>query len=288
MDVGVGLPAMIPEASGQQIVRWAGRADELGFSTLGVLDRLVYGNYEPLVTLAAAAAVTTRIRLATTILIAPYRADAAVLAKQAASIDRLSGGRLVLGLAAGFRADDFVANGTAHGGRGRALDAMVARMRGIWAGEHDGLDHPIGPVPPGGPRLVFGGHSKQAVRRAGRLGWGWIAGGSSANGFGPALEWARAAWAEQGVTTEPRKLAIGYYALGADAEAHTSRFLRDYYAFLGPQFSGKVAAGALNTEAKVADALERYAAAGCDELILMPCSPDPEQVDLLAKIRDAG
>lgn len=279
---------MIPEAAGDQLVPWARAADELGFSTLGVLDRLVYGNCEPLVALAAAAAVTTRIRLATTVLIAPYRADVAVLAKQAASIDKLSGGRLVLGMAAGFRADDFTANGTVHARRGRALDAMVERMRAIWAGEHDGLDHPIGPLPASGPRLVFGGHSKPAIRRAGRWGWGWVAGGSSANGFGPALEHARDTWAAQGVTAEPRKLAISYYALGADAEAHTSRFLLDYYAFLGPRFAGKVVAGALNTEAKVAGAIAAYATAGCDELILMPCSPAPDQVELLAKVRDAG
>ncbi len=279
---------MIPGATGDQLVDWASRADQLGFSTLGVLDRLVYDNYEPLVTLAAAAAVTTRIRLATTILIAPYRADVAVLAKQAASIDKLSGGRLVLGMAAGFRADDFEANGAAHGRRGRALDAMVERMHAIWAGEHDGLDHPIGPKPLSGPRLVFGGHSKQALRRAGRWGWGWVAGGSSQGGFEPAVRHARETWAAQGVTTEPRKLAISYYALGDDAEAHTGRFLHDYYAFLGPRFGGKVAAAALNTEAKVADTIARSAAAGCDELILMPCNPDPEQVDLLAKVRDAA
>ncbi|SCL26650.1 Flavin-dependent oxidoreductase, luciferase family (includes alkanesulfonate monooxygenase SsuD and methylene tetrahydromethanopterin reductase) [Micromonospora pallida] len=288
MDVGVGLPSTIPDATGSQVVEWARRADELGFSTLGVLDRLVYGNYDPLVALAAAAAVTKRIKLATTILIAPYRADVAVLAKQVASIDKLSGGRLVLGMSAGGREDDFEATGTEFGRRGRALDAMVERMRAIWAGEHDGLDRPIGPTPQSGPRLAFGGHSKYAVRRAGRWGWGWVASGSSPAGLDRLLEFARETWAEQGVTTEPRKLAIHYYALGDDAEAHAGRFLQDYYSYLGPQFAGKIAGGALKTEAEVAGTIERYAAAGCDELILIPCNPDPEQVDLLAKVRGAA
>ncbi|SCL30230.1 LLM class flavin-dependent oxidoreductase [Micromonospora inyonensis] len=276
---------MVPEATGDQLVEWARRADELGFSTLGALDRLVYGNYDPLVALAAAAGVTERIRLATTIMIAPYRADVAVLAKQAASIDKLSGGRLVLGMSAGGRADDFEANGTAYDRRGRALDAMVKRMRAIWAGEHEGLDHPIGPTPVSGPRLAFGGHSKYGVRRAGRWGWGWVASGSSPAGLERLLEFARETWAEQGVTTEPRKLVIHYYALGDDAEAHVDRFLQDYYAYLGPQFAGKIATGALKTESEVADTIARYAAAGCDELIFIPCNPDPEQVDLLAKVR---
>ena len=68
MDVGIGLPTTIPGASGEQILEWARRAEARGFSSLGTIDRIVYGNYEPLIALAAAAAVTERIRLTTAIL----------------------------------------------------------------------------------------------------------------------------------------------------------------------------------------------------------------------------
>src|SRR5262249_1706278 len=89
MDIGIGLPSTIPGVTRDQELEWARRADARGFSTLGVIDRIVYSNLEPLIALAAAAAVTERIRLTTSILLGPTR-SAALLAKQAASVNLLS------------------------------------------------------------------------------------------------------------------------------------------------------------------------------------------------------
>src|ERR687885_2648863 len=111
MDIGIGLPNAVRGVDRSGIVDWARRAEEAGFSSLGTIDRIVFPNYESLVSLAAAAAVTERIRLVTDILIAPLRTNTTLFAKQAATIDNLSGGRLVLGLAPGGRPDDYEVSG---------------------------------------------------------------------------------------------------------------------------------------------------------------------------------
>src|SRR5260221_3039193 len=153
MDIGIGLPTQVPDVAGKVLVDWAVRAEEAGFSSLGTVGRLVFPNYDDLIALAAAAAVTDRIRLTTSVLLAPLQANAALLAKQAASIDRLSNGRLVLGLGTGGRDDDFTASGLPTAGRGRRLAEEIGEMRRIWSGEETAPARPVGAAPArgGGP-----------------------------------------------------------------------------------------------------------------------------------------
>ncbi|HLL98865.1 MAG TPA: LLM class flavin-dependent oxidoreductase, partial [Rubrobacteraceae bacterium] len=167
MDIAIGLPATIPGTSGSLVLDWARRADAGPFSSLGILDRLVYPNYETMITLAAAAAVTDRIRVMSTILIAPLRRGG-VLAKQAATLDALSGGRLTLGIGVGAREDDFRAAPASFHDRARRFEEQLELMRRVWSGQP--VSDEIGPMgapptQPGGPELLIGGYSPTAIRR---------------------------------------------------------------------------------------------------------------------------
>jgi alkanesulfonate monooxygenase SsuD/methylene tetrahydromethanopterin reductase-like flavin-dependent oxidoreductase (luciferase family) len=276
MDVAIGLPNAVPGTSGAQLVEWARRAEARGFSSLGTIDRVVYDNYEPLTALAAAAAVTERIGLCTSVLLGPLRTNPTELAKQALSLNAISGGRFTLGVGLGAREDDYEASGVELNGRGRSLDATLERLEEVWSGDE------IGPSGEGSPRLVVGGHADASFERAARFGDGWIAGGAPPDQYAEMVDKARAAWSAAGRDGEPKMMGLAYFALGENAEDDARAYLSDYYAFLGEEVAGYIVSSA----AKDADTVQRYTAAfekaGCDELIFFPSSADPDQVELLA------
>jgi alkanesulfonate monooxygenase SsuD/methylene tetrahydromethanopterin reductase-like flavin-dependent oxidoreductase (luciferase family) len=127
MDIGIGLPNAVPGVDRDSLLEFARRADQRGFSTLGTIDRIVYPNFEPLLTLAAAATVTERVKLGTTVLLAPLRPNATMLAKQALTLDDMSGGRLVLGLGIGARDDDYEISGLPR--RAEARPSLASSSR---------------------------------------------------------------------------------------------------------------------------------------------------------------
>jgi alkanesulfonate monooxygenase SsuD/methylene tetrahydromethanopterin reductase-like flavin-dependent oxidoreductase (luciferase family) len=281
MEVGIGLPSTIPGTGRDQLLEWARRAEARGFSTLGTIDRVVYPCHEPLIALAAAAAVTERIRLATTILLAPTRANGALLAKQAATLDVLSGGRLVLGVAVGRREDDFQACDADFHARGRILDEMLDLWARIWDGEAFGEAGGIGPRPADGrPAVMLGGWADAAFTRAARHAVGWTGGNCTLEELAAGTERLRAAWGAEGREGSPLTMVQPYYALGEGAKPAVEQTLRDYYG-PGDYTDGIVARAATDAET-VRENVRAFAEAGCDELIFFPCDPDPDQVDLLA------
>jgi alkanesulfonate monooxygenase SsuD/methylene tetrahydromethanopterin reductase-like flavin-dependent oxidoreductase (luciferase family) len=275
VDVGIGLPNAVRGVDRAGIVDWAQRAEAAGFSSLGTIDRIVYGNYESLIALAAAAAVTERIRLATDILIAPLRANTALLAKQAATLDNLAGGgRVVLGLAPGGRPDDYDVSDVDFHRRGRLFDAQLEQLGTLWDGDEVG--------PAGRPVVLVGGTSPAAYRRVAQFGDGWTSGGGGPDRFAGGREQAAAAWREAGRDGEPRTMALQYFSLGDRAEETAAANLGHYYAFAG-DYASAIADSAAKTPKAVRDVLARYEQAGADEVILFPASADPAQVDLLAE-----
>ena len=272
MNVGVGLPTTTPGTDGAMVLEWARRADAGPFSSLAVLDRVVYDSLDPFAALAAAAAATGRVRLATMIAIGPLRSTA-LLAKQAASVHALSGRRLTLGLAVGARIEDYEAAGIEHRGRGRRLSEQLAYLRG-------GIDEDrIGPARDG-IELLVGGASGQAFSRMARYADGYAHGGGPPRAFAGAAARAHAAWRDLGRPGLPRLWGQGYFALG-DAERGNA-YLRDYYAFTGP-FAERIVAANLTSARAIKDFIRGYEEAGCDELVLFPTVADAAELDRLAE-----
>jgi alkanesulfonate monooxygenase SsuD/methylene tetrahydromethanopterin reductase-like flavin-dependent oxidoreductase (luciferase family) len=270
------LPNAVPGTTGGQLVEWARRADARGFSSLGTIDRIVYENYEPLMALAAAAAVTERIGLCTSVLLAPLHVNPVKLAKQALSLQALSDGRFSLGVGLGGRDDDYEVSGIEPVARGRRLDEMLAKIKQVWS------EGEVGPTVAGVPKLIVGGHADASFARAARFADGWIAAGSGPDQFAAGLEKTRGAWSEAGRDEQPHTKALAYFSLGDRAEEEARAYLTDYYAWLGEEIAEFLVAAAAKDPETVKQQVAAYEAAGCDELILCPCSGDPDQVDLLA------
>ncbi len=271
MNVGIGLPTTTPDTGGDLVLEWARRADAGPFSSVAVLDRIVYDSYEPFAALAAAAGATERVRLATMIAIGPLRSTA-LLAKQAASVHNLSGGRLTLGLAVGARTEDYEAAGVEHRGRGAKLAEQLAYIRGDVDGDR------VGPARDGIEVLVGGG-SGQAFARMARYADGYAHGGGPPRAFASAAARAEAAWNDLGRPGKPRLWGQGYFTLGGDVERGND-YLRDYYAFTGP-FAERIVAANLTSPRAVKDFVRGYEEAGCDELVLFSTTSEIEQLERL-------
>ncbi|MFD8784526.1 LLM class F420-dependent oxidoreductase [Kitasatospora sp. NPDC059599] len=251
--------------------RLARRAEELGYRSWWVGDHVVLPSprvpespmeptdpiLDPLVHLSYVAALTERIELGTGILILPQR-NPVVLAKQVASLDVLSGGRVLLGVAPGYLEPEMAAVGVRLSERGGRTDEYLDAMRQLWTepepafhGRYANFDHVDAhprPVRPDGPRIVIGGHSPAAYRRAVAKGHGWIGAGPSPEALATHLDGLRKAAAEV-----PRPARLGRLEIN--------------FVQIDP----------VEVEA---DAARRYAELGVDRLLVYPLPlEDPAEVD---------
>ena len=305
MKVGIGLPTMLAGTERSLVLEWARRADAGGLSTLSTGELLTTASYDAIVALSAVAAVTERARLMTNVLVLPLH-NAGVLAKQAATLDKISLGRLTLGIGVGGRKPilyeltsdplahanypDFAAAPAPYEDRAARCEQQVAYMQKIWRSEPpmEGVP-PIGPAPVrvGGPELLCGSFAPGAVRRAAR----WADGvtnfdhGADAAKVGNGFAVARQAWVEAGRAEQPRCVASFFFALGPRAAEGKAAFLNSHYAHLSDEGRQRIGSTIrATTAAAVADALRAYAAIGTDEVLLVPMMPDVDQVDRVVEL----
>jgi alkanesulfonate monooxygenase SsuD/methylene tetrahydromethanopterin reductase-like flavin-dependent oxidoreductase (luciferase family) len=287
MDIGIGLPNPVPGIDGRTLIEWARRAEQRGFSSLATIDRIAFPSYESLVSLAGAAGVTERIGLLTNILLATTRSPI-LLAKEAASVDQLSKGRLTLGMAVGGRKDDFEASQREFAERGRRFDSELELMHDAWKGNPviGGCDEPVTPLPTNGTNvpIVFGGNSDAAIERVVRWGVGWTAGGSAPDAVGPFAERVRAAWKDSGRAGDAKIIALSYFSLGDEVVEESKKYILRYYAYLGENAKGFAEYGVPRSPEAIRETISKFEDAGVDEFILDPTIPDLRQVDLLADV----
>jgi len=275
--IGVHLPHGVPGVAGSTIFEWAKMADEAGFSSLGVADRLVYDASDAVLSLAAAAAITERIELLANIFIAPLR-HPAVFAKECATLSRFAPGRFTLGVAAGARPQDYEAVGVPWETRGKVTDACLDALFALSSPPNP--PHSLGPAPDPGMQLLVGGASKAALKRMVERGHGYLGGGVKAEFMAHDVATVKAAWAESRREGEPRIVAGTWYA--SDKNADAALDWRDTYLIEGgpPDFvRALVATGADGVQ----QAIEEYTAAGADELVFFGCVEDIDELAWLAE-----
>jgi alkanesulfonate monooxygenase SsuD/methylene tetrahydromethanopterin reductase-like flavin-dependent oxidoreductase (luciferase family) len=290
VQLSMTLPTMLAHGRAEA-VGWIRGIDEGPWASLAVPERITFPSHSWTVQLAAAAALTERVRLWTTIIVLPAH-DAVQVAKDLASVDQLCSGRLTVGVGVGGREHDYRAVGASFERRWQRLDDQVATMRRIWAGEppFEGAD-PVGPPPfqPGGPPIVSGAVGPKALARATRWATGvddptLIATASEAAGRA-AVERILAAWTDAGRTDRPHLSTSVWYALGDGAADRLRGYVYDYMKIFGEDVATAVAGAAdVHTPEALRAAVEDCEAAGFDELILVPTTADPDE---LTRTRDA-
>lgn len=246
MNFGVIFANVGPYATPEGARAMASAAESNGFDSLWTVEHVVVpADYEstypydpsgrmpggestdipdPLVWLSYVAAVTSTIKLGTGILIVPQR-NPAIVAKEVATLDKLSGGRMLLGVGAGWLAEEFDALGVPFEGRGRRLDSYLAAMRALWSEQEATVDDDFVsftraismPKPVAGSvPIVVGGHTEVAARRAGRLGDGFFPGRGAPERLRELLATMRQAAEEAGRDPDAIEVTAGTTAVFGD------------------------------------------------------------------------
>ena len=286
------LPVMEPDLPGGLagiLEAWSRTIDDGPFASLCFGERMAFDNPDALTLLGAVAAWTHRVRLTTTVVV-PQLHHPVALAKALATADRLSDGRLSVGVGVGGREEDYrVVDADLATQTMQTMADAVTTMRRVWAGERvaDAF-RPVGPPPsrPEGPEILVGTMGERTVRHAAAWADG-IAGvtlNADVREVVGLFELARKAWHEAG-RTPPRLTTSFWFAVGDDPRGQVHRHLRHYMNWLPTDLVDALAAtaGVAGTPAELRDVLRRFEDIGCDEVHLIPTSTDLSQVERIAE-----
>jgi alkanesulfonate monooxygenase len=284
----------------EAILRYAKRADELGFDSLWAWDHIILGSKQPfpflesLSTLAAVAVVTERAGLATGVLVLPVR-NPVVLAKVTSSLDQISSGRLILGVASGWYEREFEAVGIPFKDRGRIFLRNLDILERFWTeervtGEADGMSFRntvMLPRPARQPRpvLLIGGYVDKVLRRVATRSDGWLTYFYTADGFTRAWEKIRAFAAEAGrdpdSLTNVAQLPICIDETYEGADRKIRDFL-DRYFDMAPWSESTAESSIRGTPEQCAEQLAEHVRRGVRHIALVPWNYDPDQVEQIA------
>ena len=271
-----------------RVEAWCRGIDEGPFSSVSAGERITFHNLDGVTLCTAAAMLTERVRVFINVAVAPWHAPA-MLAKQVASMDVLSGGRVELAVGVGGRQQDYDALGSPFEHRHSRVDTTVAELRRLWDGGPAPDGNPVGPPPVqvGGPPVYCSGMGPKSLARAAH----WADGVSGFALTGDAAEAEKSfraaehTWSAADRTERPRLISGVFVALGPNARETLQGFATAYLGVFGPEIA-KMLADAMTvfTEQRLREVISALAEAGCDELILVPASSDPDLLQRLTAV----
>lgn len=290
MKIGICLPYMKDGLTREDYLQWFRRVDEGPFHSVSCGERVHGPTYDMRVLLSAAAIATQRVEITPTLYVLPMH-SAVEVAKEVATMDILSGGRMrQICVGYGGRPQDYQAVGRQMRGRYQVMDHQVADLRKVWAGEEmiEGAG-PIGPTPthPGGPRILAGVLGPKSIARCAQWADGlyaWSGNGETAE-LRNAFSTAEKAWSAAGRESAPYRLGGFWFSLAEDAQARLYDYVYSYLDIAGPEIATAMAESVHRHNADaVREGLDNAEAAGCEELFLVPATADLAEIDRLSEL----
>ena len=289
MKIGLCLPYMKQGLTRDDYHAWFRHIDQGPFHSLSCGERILGPTYDMRILLASAAAVTERIEINTTLYVLPMH-NAVRAAKEIATLDVMSGGRLTVTVGYGGRPLDYKAVGATYAGRHAKMDEQVATMRSIWAQNppFEGVD-PVGPVPvqQGGPRILTGAMGPKGIERSAQWADGIFAfsGNGEKDELANTLGMADKAWADAGRDSVPYHMGGCWYTLADGGQQKLYDYVYNYLLIAGEDIAKWMADSQHRSGPDaVREALDNIEAAGCEEAMLSPVTAELCEIDRLVDI----